>query len=281
LTDLPDSAAETIRRPQPGELWSLWDMHRLDAQALVDSISTLTKMRTAITSRRATNRADVEQKMAQPLVNEMRANLTKLRSSLPAAQADLAGMVAERLDKQLHNVTYDDFAQAVDDITSRLQDELTTRCVLVVAQENRKYFEPSEPLFGPMVHAKIEAARDDIDEAGKCLALQRPKATVCHLMLAMEHALRLLADKIGATVQNADGQFLPWLMIANNLEPKIKAMPEGDEKTKWWEAHSLLWSVGKAWRNPTMHPAANYTDDQAKRVFDSVRGFMQELAVLL
>lgn len=97
----------------------------------------------------------------------------------------------------------------------------------------------------------------------------------------MEVALRELANKLGATVQDSHGKWLPWLMLTNNIEHKIKAMPEGPDKVAWWEIHSMLNSVGSAWRNPTMHPARSYDDAQARKVFEAVKGFMNDLASCL
>jgi hypothetical protein len=162
-----------------------------------------------------------------------------------------------------------------------LKDQLKRKFVLLLSAHEARLFEPDQPLFGQGVHDKFPDARDDIEEAGKCLALQRNKATVCHLMLAMEQALRGIANKIGAAVQNKDDKWLTWLVIANNMEPKIRAMQEGPNKVVWWEVHSMLSSVGKAWRNPSMHPARSYDYPQATKVFEAVKGFMHDLASVI
>ena len=39
-----------------------------------------------------------------------------------------------------------------------------------------------------------------------------------------------------------------------------------------------LQAVKLAWRNPTMHIVKKYSEDEASRIFDAVRGFMQRLA---
>ncbi|MEQ1617988.1 MAG: hypothetical protein ABL883_06550 [Terricaulis sp.] len=70
-------------------------------------------------------------------------------------------------------------------------------------------------------------------------------------------------------------------MIAPLSRRHPVALPEGEEKAAWWEVHSMLTSVGHAWRNPTMHPARNYDTAQAKKVFEAVKGFMNDLAALV
>jgi len=42
--------------------------------------------------------------------------------------------------------------------------------------------------------------------------------------------------------------------------------------------YASLDAVKNPWRNPTMHPANKYTDDEAEHVFMAVRGFMMKLA---
>lgn len=160
-------------------------------------------------------------------------------------------------------------------------DQLRKRYALILTSKERQLYDPPEPLFGQAVFDSFPDARDDIDEAGKCLALGRGKATVCHLMLAMEEALRVLATTLGAEVQDKNGKWLTWLTIANHMEPPIKNMPEGEAKERWWEVRAMLQSVGKAWRNPSMHPARSYDVAQATKVFEAVRGFMGDLAALV
>jgi hypothetical protein len=176
---------------------------------------------------------------------------------------------------------YEDILQITTALKERVKDQLMSRRSLLLTAAEQLLYDAREPPFGARVEAKFQDAHDDIDEAGKCLALNRNKACVCHLMLAMEVALRLLATKLGASVQAADGKWLAWLIIANNIKPRIEAMPEGFEKVSWWEVHSMLSSVGRAWRNPTMHPAKTYDNAQAQKVYDAVKGFMNDLAALI
>lgn len=171
--------------------------------------------------------------------------------------------------------------QRFEEVKNTLRRELSLVTLIALDPKEKAYYAPTEPLFGPAVHERFPDARDDIEESGKCLALQRNKAVVCHLMLAMEHALRALADKLGAAVHADDGKWLTWLVIANNMDPRIRSLPEGDEKVAWWEVQSMLTSVGKAWRNPSMHPAKTYDAQQAAKVFEAVKGFMHDLALVL
>ena len=42
--------------------------------------------------------------------------------------------------------------------------------------------------------------------------------------------------------------------------------------------YASLDAVKNPWRNATMHPANKYTEEEARHIFDAVRGFMMRLA---
>ena len=55
--------------------------------------------------------------------------------------------------------------------------------------------------FGPEVEARFPGSAYDIDEAGRCLALRRPTATVHHCLCILEQGLRGDALWRGAVLQ--------------------------------------------------------------------------------
>jgi hypothetical protein len=135
--------------------------------------------------------------------------------------------------------------------------------------------------FGEEGFDAFSFAREDIEEAGKCLAFQRSTAAVFHLMRALESAAQVIANKLGAGVTDANGKGLPWGLIAQNMKPKIDVIANGNEKIKWYRVQQDLVAVNRAWRVPTNHPKETYTVDQAREVFDATRAFMKELAALV
>ena len=169
----------------------------------------------------------------------------------------------------------------VRDVRVSLYDALENPALLAIELRHARYFEPDAPLFGQKVFDAFEDAREEIEEAGKCIAVGRHKACVFHLMLAMETALRELGAKLGATLINKHGKPLTWLVINNNIKGKIEALPTGGDKVRLERVSAMLDSVGNAWRNPTMHPAGHYDDMQAETVFNAVKGFMREVADVL
>ena len=165
------------------------------------------------------------------------------------------------------------------EISNRLRDELEGRLLLVISPQHAPLFEQPNPLFGAEVEAAFPEASEDISEAGKCLALGRGTAAVFHLGRAMETAARIVAAKLEATVTDEHGRGLGWGVIAENMKPKIDALPRGsDEQIKWYRVQAYLQVVNRAWRVPTAHPKHTYTPEEAKAVFDAAKSFMRELA---
>lgn len=88
-------------------------------------------------------------------------------------------------------------------------DELDGRYFLLVHTEREHYYRQPDALFGDEVNKVFGGdTGEDISEAGKCYALGRYTATVFHLMRAMERAIHVLSEKLGATVTNKHGDFL-------------------------------------------------------------------------
>src|SRR5262249_6091339 len=81
-------------------------------------------------------------------------------------------------------------------IANSVEAELTQLTCFRISAEDAKYF-TARRLFGEEVATKFVPANQDIEEAGKCLALSRGTATVFHLMRVMEAGLKALAKPLG------------------------------------------------------------------------------------
>lgn len=154
--------------------------------------------------------------------------------------------------------------------------QMSSRLVLVLGSKHSHYLTSDEPPFGKDVEDVFPTASEEISEAAKCLALNRPTAVVFHLMRAMELAVQKLAESIGVTkVEKV------WGNLLSDIESAIKQMPKGKVKDAWSASHAHLYHVKQAWRNDTMHPKTTYTEAQAQTVFYAVKSFMEHLAPLV
>lgn len=139
------------------------------------------------------------------------------------------------------------------------------------------YYSKNE-LFGAEVDNKFPDAIYDIAEAGKCLALNRSTAVVCHLMRVVETGVKTLATKLSTAIDtNA-----PWGAILVQTDAEIRKLKTAGTAVDDFEGISAsLHAVKDAWRNPAMHSKAKYTEEEAEEIFNASRTFMRRLAKIV
>lgn len=160
-------------------------------------------------------------------------------------------------------------------IFSRIEDQLVGTHFLYIEQRHRQYFDNASAWFGEQCESVFIRSKEDIEEAGKCLALGRSTACVFHLMRAMEAAVQVLCQKLG--IENTERQ---WGSLLSDMDKEIQKMPKNDARKAWSLARANLFHVKEAWRNEVMHPKETYTEAQAQEVFESTRVFMTHLVSL-
>ncbi len=169
--------------------------------------------------------------------------------------------------------SYEDVPNILTNLRTRFRDELTSSYFLHV--QDHDGYGLTDP-FGSQVARKFPKASYDLVEAGNCLVLRRPTATVFHLMRAMEVIVQRLAKRLGIT--NLDRE---WGKLLSDISKAVEAMPKGVKRDKWSEAHTHLYHVKQAWRNDTMHPRQTYSEAEAKAIYTAVGVFAQALARLV
>jgi hypothetical protein len=166
----------------------------------------------------------------------------------------------------------------VYELNLRMADELDKRFFLSVSPEEIEYYRQQSPLFGQEVEDKFPSMSEDISEAGKCLALGRSTACVFHLMRVMEIGLRRVGTAIGVALTASKN----WQNILDEMNKRIRAMDQKDEKTKRYASASAhLYNVKLAWRNEVMHPKQTYTAEESKLLFSAVGVFIRDISNLV
>ncbi len=173
-------------------------------------------------------------------------------------------------------------AQAINHLLSRLQDELQAQHFFHLDQRDVPLYLDAKP-FGPKVAEKFDKATEDVAEAAKCLALQRPTACVFHLMRVMELGVQTLGKKLKVEI---DVGTETWHQILLHVNKKTADLPsktpsQKTKKSAYAEASAHLQSVRLAWRNEVMHPKQTYTREEALVVFSATKAFMASLAGLV
>jgi len=163
--------------------------------------------------------------------------------------------------------------------------EMHGKAFFYVPAERAKYFPTvkNPHPFGEKVNDAFPSASYDSAEAGMCLALARGTACVFHLMRVLEIGLTVLGKEFGVSLEHTN-----WAPAIEQIESKIrdmhrelpwKTLPDCKKQQEdYAQAASHFGILKDAWRNYTMHVRGAYTEEQAERMFDNVKAFMQRLA---
>jgi len=157
-------------------------------------------------------------------------------------------------------------------------DDLSIHKFLYLGGDAAALYENAN-LFGHEVAKKFVGSNEDIEEAAKCLALGRGTACVFHLMRVMEYAVQRFAANVGAELP-ADKKIIDmeWGPLIIAINKVVSPMPPGEKRERYASISAHLDSVGRGWRNPTMHPKQTYTSDEARVIWDAVKAFMNDFA---
>ena len=144
-------------------------------------------------------------------------------------------------------------------------------------EPSRTFYYSDPQLFGEEVSTNFPSAAFDIEEAGKCLAINRGTACVFHLMRVLEAGIYALAANLG--IEHVQQN---WQNAIEQIEKAIRGLEKDDDrKQRWSEAAAHFMHVKEAWRNRAAHIGQVYTDEKAQQIFDNVKSFMQVLATRL
>lgn len=208
-------------------------------------------------------------------MREMGQHLEKL--NLPLAQRHLQRM-REDFQEDKAAFTNDACTRSIYELTTRIVDELEQRLFLGVPTEQAEMYLQTRSPFGDNVLQKFSQMTEDISEAAKCLALDRPTASVFHLMRVTELAVQRLGSKLDVDLVAEKN----WQVILDQINAAIRKLDAKDSKTKLYaQSASHLYNVKVAWRNEVMHPKQTYTFDEAQAIFTNVKTFIGDLVAIL
>jgi hypothetical protein len=193
------------------------------------------------------------------------------------------------------NIDFSSVAADLRNAKEAIEHELWQRHFV---QVNPAYLDcVDNPLwFGKKVGRAFPRAVSDITEAGNCLAIECPTASVFHLMRAVEWSLRALCVHLGVTrvrrsrkpkqVKYTPIAFADWDKMLDavqvRVDAKVNALAPGKRKQKVQELYYPLLHDLKgfkdAWRNHVMHTRSVYTMDDAGAILGHVKRFMVSLA---
>jgi len=154
-----------------------------------------------------------------------------------------------------------------------------------VTAEDRNLLQDGRDLtaFGSDFEAKFPDAAREVEMAGECYANGLATACVFHLMRSIEIGLRAVAASLEIKMKERDRN---WGTLLDRIKAELdqrRAVTSPNQidatETKFYRSILASFSAFKtAWRNPTMHHEYDYSTDEARNVFISVRDIMKTLA---
>ncbi|MFZ3374959.1 MAG: hypothetical protein WA183_05350 [Chthoniobacterales bacterium] len=178
-------------------------------------------------------------------------------------------------------ITFQEVRELLRALNREIRYEMCSELFLHVPAKDSEYYMQPEPLFFDGFRDTFPSAISDVQEAGKCLALERPTACIFHLMRIMEAGLKALARKMNIPYAPSWEGYLRQIKEKLEIDWKDKAPEWKAEEEFYRESAAHLSAVKIAWRNPTMHIVKTYSYDESKEVFGAVRGLMRHLATKL
>lgn len=171
------------------------------------------------------------------------------------------------------------------ELCHRLVDEMGGTLFLALDFAKSDFYKDAdkEP-FGAAVSMAFPSAAFDIEEAGKCLALERNTAAVLHCMRILEIGLNALAAALNVPFDERNwGNIIPDIVaeLVKRDKTATRSSAWRNESPFYAEAATQFEFVRIAWRNHAMHVRDKYAEERARRIYDHTRDLMQHLATKL
>ncbi|MDA9420617.1 hypothetical protein [Bradyrhizobium sp. CCBAU 53380] len=171
-----------------------------------------------------------------------------------------------------------EISRLVDDLKTRLRDELEAAEFYYVSPSRSRYYRDAATLMGQDVNSCFPNAVDDIEDASKCLALGQGTAAVLHAMRIMECGLKAVGAALGVAHSPSWDACLRKISAELDKPHKTKSRKWKRDEAFYRDLSGDLLTVKQAWRNPTMHVERRYSADEAEQILSAATRFMQRLA---
>ncbi len=210
-------------------------------------------------------------------------SLEQIREDYEVCQLPMTLVAVSRLVREASqpSFTYGQVASSCTDVLNRMMDELDTRLFLAVDAEKASYYQDFAEEWEQVI-ARFPAVAFDVEEACKCLALNRYTGCVYHVMRIGEGGLTEVAKRIGL-----EGERRNWLGIIGYIEGQLKknlddmdAVVKGNVEFFGGVAAHMR-TVNIAWRRRVAHIESKYTEEEAERIYATTKVLMEHLATEL
>jgi hypothetical protein len=262
-------------------IWSLWDMLR-KYSAIFGWLMTQLYDFELMFYHPILDSQDAEKAKTECIPNDQSKDLAQTLGYVRQMATDLAldavlPLVGRIEGKQKTSYLISDAHRDLVDLRSRIDDQLKERWFLYVPPAFQDYYHKPQ-LFGDGVESSFPSAIDDIEDAGKCLAVGQGTACVMHLMRVMEVGLKALANSLKIPYAPSWESYLNQIQSKIATKHKTKGVKWKRDEKFYRDVSGDLISVKQAWRNPTMHIDRRYSKEEAEEIFKAVKTFISKIA---
>jgi hypothetical protein len=189
--------------------------------------------------------------------------------------------------------TYIGLRALLDSLTRRMEDEARRGTYLFMPAADAKYYydhnvRGSKRCFSDSVASAFPSAVLDLDKGGQAYAAGCDTACVFHMMRALEHGLRAMAQALRVKFPGKPIEYQTWADVIKEISKKVAAI-ESKPRTKKRDADVEFYGSAaaqfhffkSAWRNHVMHSRLVYEHEDAAIVMRHTLEFMEHIAVRL
>lgn len=275
----------------PGRIWSLWELNEFVGDEFLIAANAMASMRAAVREFKSTiensDGSVTFRPISDPVVLGMiRDNAVSMSASCRELHARITLIALDEFRVFLNNpdslLTFEALEDHLKGISDTLRREMKAVTLLAVDPQDQEMYAPSSPLFGSDFEVKFGSAAYDVEEAAKCLALGRTTASAYHSLRALEAGVYAMSRSLGIPdpTKGAKRSWAAMLkLISEEMErrwPASSGRMSGDAQT-FDEVYGAIAGMQNPYRNSTMHLADKYTADEARHIFELVKGLMKRL----
>ncbi|HEY3695150.1 hypothetical protein [Phenylobacterium sp.] len=261
---------------------SLLDVLEINGQSFMHAVQELRRMHTYMQQSNDQEiwKVSIDMAHRQPLLAAIEGMIEATNQLYARAARISATRLRDNLENNEH-YTWVQMGEALQDIDSRLRDELGLVRLFVLNDQESMYLRPGAELFGQQISDRYPSIMFDLEEAAKCLALGRATASAYHAMRALEVSIRALAAflEIPDPTKPAErnwGTVLKAIKDAMDAKYPAKLRMPGSEGCKVEALYTTLDAIKNPWRNATMHAENVYQPHEANHILQAVNQHMMK-----
>lgn len=174
----------------------------------------------------------------------------------------------------------DKFSAQSAELYKRINEELESRWFGSVPTDRGDYLEDKWIVPDSSLAQHFPTATTELRAAGRCYAYGESNACVFHSMKAMEVGMNALAQRLGVPFRVEQ-----WHVVIQSIESAVRQRSAGKKTPRrlkddkfYGECAAHLFFVKNAWRNHVMHVREHYNDQQAEKILDRSRTFLEGAA---